>query len=310
MLLFWLGPLGLGGERATAQVDERPEAGEQSPPPLRVYTSEVPDNPGIWCDNGLLRVRVSKSGITWFDVYHPTEHRWYVNKNNLNLNTLVPGAGWKSTELEKLVARTEVIALSSERLQMRYYWVFPHGARVYTDMFMERGKAAVRFQLHKDVGSSEITGVQWHITFGQAEAVSHLEFDGHEIAATDLPLPFKGGRLKIQHLQWFNHLDKLDFRFRGQATNERDANNPEWMSRVLGLEQHVTWGRPMRPQDMFAFEARDQPWQPDWGMPETTPWIEGLWFARLGPFLEGDELTYAIENLDDLKTPARETNSR
>jgi hypothetical protein len=57
----------------------------------------------------------------------------------------------------------------------------------------------------------------------------------------------------------------------------------------------------MQSNDVFAFEARDQPWQPDWGVPETTPWIEGLWFIRIG-FLERDELTYGIENYQDYLT--------
>jgi hypothetical protein len=69
------------------------------------------------------------------------------------------------------------------------------------------------------------------------------------------------------------------------------------MTRVLGLKQHVTWGKPMRAQDRFAFEARDQPWQRDWGVPKARPWIEGLWFVRNGEFPEGDELTFGIDNL-------------
>ena len=75
-----------------------------------------------------------------------------------------------------------------------------------------------------------------------------------------------------------------------------DGLRKRWMSRVLGLEQHVTWTKPLRAQDRFAFEARDRPWQPDWGIPKTRPWIEGLWVVRRGGMLEGDELIYRVED--------------
>jgi hypothetical protein len=57
---------------------------------------------------------------------------------------------------------------------------------------------------------------------------------------------------------------------------------------------------------MFAFEARDEPWQPKWKVPKVTPWIEGLWFVRNNTlfgrdsaFVDGDELIYGITNVKD-----------
>ncbi len=70
------------------------------------------------------------------------------------------------------------------------------------------------------------------------------------------------------------------------------------MTRVLGLKQHVIWAVPMRPQDRFAFEARDVPWQPDWGVPQTTPWIEGQWFVRDLSMVEGDTLIWGFDNFE------------
>ena len=121
--------------------------------------------------------------------------------------------------------------------------------------------------------------------------------------AAKLPQAFPGGRLEVQHMEWFRDLQQLDFRFGGEETRSPDPDNPAWMSRVLGLRQHVTWSMPMRPQDRFAFEARDQPWQPGWGVPQTTPWIEGLWMVRQGKFPEGDVLNYGIDNLVKEKHP-------
>ena len=79
--------------------------------------------------------------------------------------------------------------------------------------------------------------------------------------------PFPGGREEVQRVRWFRDLKGLDFSFSGEETSAPDPSNPEWMTRVLGLKQHVTWGKPMRAQDRFAFEARNQPWRPDWGVP-------------------------------------------
>ena len=74
-----------------------PDPVTQGPVP-RWYTDRAEHT--IACDNGILRVRLTKLGIIWFDVYHPHDKRWYVNKNNLNLMTLVPGSGWQNTELD------------------------------------------------------------------------------------------------------------------------------------------------------------------------------------------------------------------
>jgi hypothetical protein len=101
-------------------------------------------------------------------------------------------------------------------------------------------------------------------------------------------------------MQRFRNLKDLVFKFSGDETQGADPNNPFWMGRVLGLKQEVTWGKPMREKDDFAFEARDQPWQPDWKVPRTIPWFEGLHFVRK-PFLEGDVLTYRIANYTKLR---------
>lgn len=232
----------------------------------------------------------------WFDVYHPKDRRWYVNKNNLNFVTRV-GGKWQNSELEELLPKVEVLSQTDELLRVRYHYAFPNGAKIYADMSLPREQAQVRFEVHQDEGSARIDGFQWHVTFGQAEAVSTLEFAGEKIVAADLPTPMPGGRLAVQHMRWFKKLGQLDFHFSGVQTRAPDPNNPKWMSRVLGLKQHVTWGVPMRPQDKFGYEARDQPWKPQWRVPKTTPWIEGLWFVREDSFLEGDELTYAIDGM-------------
>lgn len=253
----------------------------------------------IACHNGILRIRPTKIGIIWFDFYHPSEERWYVNKNNLNLMTLVPGSPWQNTELDHVQPTVEVISESANKLVMRYHFSFPNGARIYTDLSLQRGSPSVTFELHQEADSADITGYQWHVTFGQAEAVDRLHFDGNSIFAKDLSLPLPGGRVEVQHHKFIRDLKSLEFRFSGKATRQADANNPAWMTRVLGLKQRVTWGSPMRAQDHFAYEARDVPWQPDWKVPKTVPWIEGLWFIRNGTLIEGDRLTYSIDNLAD-----------
>ena len=198
--------------------------------------------------------------------------------------------------------RVEVVSSDDDRLVLRYHFEFPHGAKIYTDVFLERGQLSVRLVLHRTPDSSEITGFQWHVTFGQAEAVSTLRFDNQKISVEQLLRPFPGGREEVQRVRWFRDLKGLDFSFSGEETSAPDPSNPEWMTRVLGLKQHVTWGKPMRAQDRFAFEARNQPWQPDWGVPKARPWIEGLWFVRNGAFPEGNELTFGIDNLLETST--------
>ena len=279
--------------------DDIPLSTVQGPVP-RWYTDRAEHT--IACDNGILRIRPTELGIIWFDVYHPRDKRWYLNKNNLNLMTLVPGSGWQNTELDHVQPKVEVVSSDDDQLVLRYHFEFPHGAKIYTDVFLERGQPSVRFVLHRTPGSSEITGFQWHVTFGQAEAVSTLRFDNQKITVEQLPRPFPGGREEVQHVRWFRDLKGLDFSFSGEETSAPDPSNPKWMTRVLGLKQHVTWGKPMRAQDRFAFEARDQPWQPDWGVPKARPWIEGLWFVRNGEFPEGDELTFGIDNLTGIGT--------
>ena len=79
------------------------------------------------------------------------------------------------------------------------------------------------------------------------------------------------------------------------CANDHVANAFPDIPQAFGLEQHVTWTKPLRAQDRFAFEARDRPWQPDWGIPKTRPWIEGLWVVRRGGMLDGDELIYRVE---------------
>ncbi len=282
--------------RSAAVEDQSPT--EASPWPEPVWYRDENDDT-LSCHNGILQIRPSKVGIIWFDFRHPGEGRWYVNKNNLNLMTLVPGSPWQNTELDHVQPSVEVISESPDELIMRYRFSFPNGARIYTDMSLRRGSPGVTFEVHEDEGSAGITGFQWHVTFGQAEAVDRLAFDGNLILAQNLPVPLPGGRVEVQHHEFIRDVVDLEFRLSGKATARPDPNNPDWMTRVLGLKQRVTWGKPMRPQDHFAYEARDVPWQPDWGVPETVPWIEGLWFIRNGPLVEGDRLSYTIDNLDE-----------
>ncbi|MBA7669753.1 hypothetical protein ES703_77886 [subsurface metagenome] len=255
----------------------------------------------ITCDNGILRVRTTLIGITWFDFFHPGERRWYINKNNLNLHILVEGSGWQNTELDEVTQAAEVLSQTPDQIVARLHFAFPHGARTYLDMTMQRGSPFVHFEMHEDEGSAEIGGVFWQVSFGQAEAVSELHFDGTTFAVEDLWTPLSGGPLETQYVQWFSGLEDLNFTFSGEETAAPDPANPPWMTRVLGLKQHLVWGIPMRDQDLFAFEARDKPWQPTWDVPETVPWIEGLWFVRQGCLLEGDWLSYGIDNLEDYR---------
>ncbi|MDA0788599.1 MAG: hypothetical protein O2780_03970 [Proteobacteria bacterium] len=251
------------------------------------------------CHNGILQVRPSRFGIIWFDFYHRGEDRWYIGKNNLNLMTLVPGEGWQNTELDRVVPTAQVILTSEAVVEVRYFFRFPNGARVHTDMRLQRGAPGVSFEVHQSPGSAAITGFQWHVTFGQAEAVQVLHFDDRRIGAADIPKPLPGGRERVQHHEFIRNIENPEFRFSGVATAQPDPANPRWMSRVLGLRQRVTWEGPMRPQDHFAYEVRDVPWQPGWGVPGQAPWIEGLWFIRNGPLPDGDRLTYTIDNLAD-----------
>jgi len=252
----------------------------------------------VFCENGILRVRPSHYGIIWFDFYHPTEKKWYYQKNNMNLMTMV-GRKWNNTEGDKIIPRVEVLSDGGEELELRYRFSFPNGSECYADLSMRKGKAEVTFTVHAKPGSKKIDGFQWHITNGQSEAVARLEFDKDNILARDLPRPFPGARLKVQKVGRYRNLKDLVFRFSGDETSRPDPNNPFWMGRVLGLKQEAVWGKPMRGKDSFCFEARDQPWQPDWRVPGTIPWFEGLWFIR-HPFLEGDSLTYRIGNYQDI----------
>ena len=269
------------------------------PPPLVYYLNAARGT--IACDNGILRVRTSQEGIIWFAFFHPGERRWYIKKNNLNINIRVAGYGWQSTEPDEVTQSAEVLSQTPDQIVARFYFAFPHGARIYLDMTMQRGSPFVRFEIHEDEGSAEIRDMFWQVTFGQGEAVTELHFDGIAIAVEDLPTPFTGGPLKIQRLQWFSGLEDLNFSFSGEETAAPDPANPPWMTRVLGLKQRVVWGVPMRDQDRFAFEARDKPWQPTWDVPKTVPWIEGVWFVRNGSLLEGDWLSYGIDNLEDYR---------
>jgi len=253
----------------------------------------------LWCDNGIIRVRTSAAGITWFDVYHPREARWFVSKNNLNHNVLVDGAGWQSSEIHDVTQKGEIVSQTNDTVVAQHHFDFPHGAKIYATMTLAAGSSYAQFELHRKEGSAPISGFQWHITFGQAEAVSSLQFDGRRFSAGGLPAPLKGGPLQVQHQRWFNNLKDLNFHFSGEATSAPDPANPAWMTRVLGLKQHVIWQTPMRDQDLFAFEARDVPWQPHWGTPATTPWFEGLWFVRQDTMIEGDTLLYGFDNPED-----------
>jgi len=252
----------------------------------------------VICENGMLRVRPSHYGIIWFDFYHPAEKRWYIQKNNMNLMTMA-GRKWNNTEGHVVIPSVEVLSEGGEELKVRYHFTFPNGSKCYTDLSMRKGEAEATFSVHAEADSKEIGGYQWHITNGQSEAVARLEFDKEKILAKDLPLPFPGTRLKVQKVQRYRNLKELVFTFSGDETARPDPKNPFWMGRVLGLKQQVTWGKPMRGKDSFGFEARDQPWQPTWRVPKTIPWFEGLWFIR-HPFLEGDSLTYRIDNYKDL----------
>jgi len=243
----------------------------------------------------MLRVRATRHGISWFDVFHPGEGQWYLAKNNLNLVTQVDGK-WENSEIEQILPVVRVVAESPGQLTLRYHYAFPNGARIYTDMTMRRGEPSIRYRLHQDEGSASIDGFQWHLSFGQAEAVSSLNWQGRRVVASELPRPFPGGSREVQYMEWFDSIDELDFHFRGEETQGPDSSNPWWMSRVLGLEQRATWTKALRPGDRFAFEARDRPWQSNWDIPSTRPWIEGLWLIRQGGLLEGDELIYRIEN--------------
>ena len=269
--------------------------GKPSPNPI-VYYSEPEQT--VVCGNGILRVRPSHYGIIWFDFYHPKEGKWYYQKNNLNLMTLV-GRKWNNTEGDKIVPRVEVMSESRNEAQLRYHYTCPNGAKFYMDLSLRMGEPDARFSVHAKPDTKEIAGFQWHITNGQSEAVARLEFDKHKLLARSFPLPLPGTRLKVQKMQRFRNLKDLVFKFSGDETPRPDPNNPFWMGRVLGLKQMVTWGKPMRAKDDFAFEARDQPWQPHWKVPRTIPWFEGLHFVRK-PFLEADSLTYRIDNYRDI----------
>ncbi len=258
-------------------------------------------NGTTWCDNEMLRVRNSAAGITWFDVYHPLEKIWYVNKNNLNLHVSVPGQGWQNSELNRVQATVSVISATPTELKANHEFAFPHGAVIDLELTLIAGEPKVTFVARLDPRSQPVDGFFWQVSFGQAEAVDKLSFDGHDVQVGDLPRPFPGGSLAVQHVQWYGQLDSQDFLFSGEATAEADPNNPAWMTRVLGLKQHISWDVPMRTGDKFAFEARDVPWQASWGIPESTPWIEGLWFVRNGSFLEGDQLSFGIDDYSELE---------
>lgn len=300
------------------EIPEEPKTPEEPPPPKEPEEPGIlePNEPGEeWpykpfcyddeyddttsCENGIIRMRPTKTGIIWFDFYHKKEDKWYVNKNNLNLVAKVEGnQEWQNTELKQVQPRVELLQEDENEIRYRYHFNFPNGAKIYLDTIMRRGDSYLDFEVHKKSSSKKITGFQWHITFGQAEAVERLHFDGNNIFVNKLPRPFPGGRLEIQYTEWFTNLNDLNFRFWGTETQESDPNNPKWMSRSLGLKQHVIWGKPMGPQDHFAFEARDQPWQPNWKVPQKTPWIEGLWFIRNKDF-QSDELTFGFENWEE-----------
>jgi len=296
ILLFSLGILALPTTGCCLPAPEVPNADGSRRAPAAYESPYRFKSPGTWIDNGMLRVRADDNGIMWFDVFHPEDRKWYVNKNNLNLSVIVDGKQ-ENTELARVQPEIEVREQTDASLQARYRYAFENGARVSLDMFIEKGNPELRFVAHQSEGSKKIDAFMWHITFGQAEAVQKLRWRGKEVDAAKLDRPFPGGRLKVQHVSWFDDVPSLDFRFWGDETAEPDPNNPRWMSRVLGLRQRAIWTEPLRREDKFAFEARDQPWQKSWGMPEVTPWIEGLWVVRKGDFLEGDTLIFRIEDL-------------
>ena len=272
---------------------EIPNANGQRRTPVAYDSPNADQAPGMWADNGMLRVR-ARDGIMWFDVFHPKEKKWYACKNNMNLTTIVDGK-LEVTESGKVQPHIEVISQGKSELQLLYKYRFKNGAKIDVTMTMRAGEPEVRYVAHQAKGSTELDSFIWHVTFGQHEAVQRLRWEGHLIDVAKLEKPFPGGRVKAQHVEMFDDIEPLDFRFDGDETPEADPANPEWMSRVLGLDQHVTWTKPLRDGDKFAFEARDQPWQEAWDMPEVTPWIEALWVIRKG-FLEGDELIYRVEN--------------
>ena len=288
------GELQQGGVPANQTVFK--DSFETSPPP----ECEVRLDGTTWCENGMLRVRNSESGITWFDVFHPTERIWYVNKNNLNLHVSVPGEGFINTELGQVQATVTVLSTSATEITANHQFAFDHGAIVNLELTMTVGVAQATFVAHLDALSAPVNGFIWQVSFGQAEAVDQLHFAEHDIDVHALPQPFPGGSLEVQHVQWYGPLSEQEFLFSGVETATADPANPAWMTRVLGLQQHITWHIPMRANDNFAFEARDRPWQPTWGIPEAIPWIEGLWFVRVDSFLDGDQLTYGIDAYDDL----------
>ena len=107
------------------------------------YPSPYPvRDPGTWIDNGMLRVRATRHGITWFDVFHPGERRWYLAKNNLNFVTQVDGK-WENTEIERLLPTVEVIRQNPQEIVTRSHYDFPNGARIYSDMAMLEGEPAI-----------------------------------------------------------------------------------------------------------------------------------------------------------------------
>ena len=305
MLLFVLVPMGCCLPTAA----EQPNADGSRRAPLSYDSPNKWADPGIWADNGMFRVRADKNGIMWFDVFHPEDKKWYVNKNNLNLTAIVNGK-LENTELAHVQPNVEVIKQTDTSLQLRYHYQFSNGAKVDIDMYMKEGEPELRYVAHTASGCAKLDAFMWHITFGQHEAVQTLAWQGKTVNAAKLKKPFPGGRVKAQHVEWFDNIKPLDFRFKGNETKEPDPNNPKWMSRVLGLEQHATWTKPLRDGDQFAFEARDQPWQKSWGMPEVTPWIEALWVVRKGEFLEGDELIYRVENLWTTGTETGDENKK
>ncbi len=132
-----------------------------------------------------------------------------------------------------------------------------------------------------------------------------MEVDGEKVEVRDLALPLKGGRVEVQETRWWQNVKETSFSFAGYETEKPDPNNPSWMGRVLGMKQRITWLNPMQKTDWFVIEIRDQPWQPSWKVPATIPWIEGLWCIR-EPVLDGDTLTYRVDNYEDwLKAAAR-----
>jgi len=252
------------------------------------------DDAGFWADNGMIRVH-AMDGITWFDVFHPKDKRWYVSKNNLNITTIVNGKQ-EGTENDKVQPEVELLSKSKDKVQLLFKYSFKNGAKIDATMTMRTGEPEVHYKVNKGKGSKDIDYFIWLVTFGQHEAVQRIRWKDNLVDASKLKTPLPGGRLKQQKVVKYDDIHVLDFHFEGDETKEPDPANPEWMSRVLGLDQHLRWDKPLRKGDQFAFEARDQPWQEHWDMPKVTPWIEALWMIRKG-FLEGDEMVYRIDNL-------------